>query len=487
MKKIGILLFVLCLFVCAASAENWKVSLDGSGQFTSLTEAVNQAAAGDTILLGSGVYDRDTESFPIVLDQPITIVGEKDAVLDSPRFTTLIEVTSDDVHISCVTFAIRKWGIVAKQSQRLILDDCTFYLADEECRTSSTAMWMEGMENCTLRNCHFEGLGVCVAGDPLSASSDDQAKLTGLCEVGTDPAYFTTHVFDHCTVNGKPLYYFINEENVVVPEDAGGMIVAFCDGVMVENVDVSDNSMGLEIVHCNNVTLRNVLSDRCGIFGTYIAFVQDALLDNVQVHFCNHGIDTRASKNVKVVNCLAEDSDQGIFWSMCEDSQTIDCQVIRCGFGYFAAVGQNNAIEHCSMTDNADGIYLQNEEKTTIQNCHVQGSTVAGLRLLNASCTMRDTLVEHSWTGALLYGAHDTLITVCQFVSNASANLYFADTNGLTISECDITGETKVHLETERTIKDTMIQNCTFSGQKEKMLKQKGDSDIVIIGDNWIE
>ena len=197
---------------------------------------------------GTGVYDEAAETFPILLDKPLTIRGEAGAVLDSPRFQTLVRVEADNVTITGVDFQVRKWGIVAACAQGMTLEDCTFTLADAECRTSSTALWMEGMKRCTLRSCAFNGVSVCVAGDPLSEASAGKAVLTGLCEVGEDLEYFTTHTIEGCTVNGKPLVYLVNQPNALVPEDAGGLIAVGCDGLTVRGLDVSDSSMGIEVV-----------------------------------------------------------------------------------------------------------------------------------------------------------------------------------------------------------------------------------------------
>lgn len=85
------------------------------GDFQTLTEAVAASSTGDTILLRAGVYG-EQETFPIVLDHAVTIEGEDGAVLDSPRFKTMISVTADGVTLRNIRFQVRKWGIVADVS-----------------------------------------------------------------------------------------------------------------------------------------------------------------------------------------------------------------------------------------------------------------------------------------------------------------------------------------------------------------------------------
>ena len=90
------LLMILGLCAGFAQAETYVVAVDGTGDFQTLTEAVAASSTGDTILLRAGVYG-EQETFPIALDHAVTIEGEDGAVLDSPRFKTMVSVTADGV------------------------------------------------------------------------------------------------------------------------------------------------------------------------------------------------------------------------------------------------------------------------------------------------------------------------------------------------------------------------------------------------------
>ena len=393
----------------------------------------------------------EQETFPIALDHAVTIEGEDGAVLDSPRFKTMLSVTADGVTLRNIRFQVRKWGIVADVSRAMMVEDCEFVLGDEECRTSSTAIWLRGMKKCAIRRCTFRQVGICIAGDPLSDKSEGKTVLTGMCEAGEDPEYFSTHEIADCTINGRPYYYFVGQDSLTVPTDAGGLIAVECNNLTVRDIDVSDSSMGLEIARSRNVTLENVSADRCGIFGTYLVFVQDAALRNVHVEQTNHGIDIRGSQNVVVTDSLALNCDQGVFFTHCTDCVLMDSHVQGCGFGYFSAVGNGNRVENCTFSDNADGIYLQNEPNAAITGCDVRQSRVTGLRILKSSCVCTDTTVADGWTGVIYYDSHDTTNENCDFSDNASANMYLGNGRGATIRNCRFSGETKAHLEVEGT------------------------------------
>ncbi|MDD3334412.1 MAG: right-handed parallel beta-helix repeat-containing protein [Eubacteriales bacterium] len=488
-KKVLLLLWVVLVFGCAgtALAKEITVSPDGQADYATITEAVAAAQAGDCVVLRESVYTAPAETFPVLLDKPLTLRGEGDVLLNSPPFTTLFKITSDDVTVTGIDFQVRKWGIVAAQSSRLTLEGCTFTLADETYRTSSTAIWMEAMKDCSIVNCSFTGVGVCVAGDPLSESSPGKAVLTGLCEVGEDEDYFITHRFENCTVNGKPLYYIVGGKDVVVPSDAGGLIAAYCDGITVKDADVSDSSMGLEIVHSSNVVLDHVTADRCGIFGTYVAFAEGGSFRYVTVRGTNHGIDTRASRNVTVEYCLAENCDQGIFFSMCTDTVMRECDVIDCGFGCFTAVGSGMQIYNCRFAGNCDGIYLQNERDTTIADCSIAASSVVGLRVLKSTGVCEDTELTGNWTGVIIYDSDGATIHHCTLTGNQSAGIYLGDTRNTEIAYCAFAGDTTVHFEFEGSFENTVISGCTLSGTEETMLRLKSDNMPKFVNNIWMQ
>ena len=487
-NKVVLLLLTLALLCCASAAfaKEIVVSPDGQADYASLVEASAAAEPGDTLILREGVYAAPAQTFPVVIDKPLHFQGEGTVILDSPRFATLLKITSDDVSITGVSFLVRKWGVVAAQSRRMTVENCTFTLADEASRTSSTAIWMEAMTDCRIKDCAFKGVGVCVAGDPLSESSHGKAVLTGLCEVGEKEAYFLSHSFENCTVNGKPLYYYPGGKDVVVPPDAGGVVAAYCDGITVNGADVSDSSMGLEIVHSKNVVLDHVTADRCGIFGTYVAFAEGGEIRNVTVRQTNHGIDTRASSGMAVKNCTAEDCEQGIFFSLCTGSVMLDCDIQNCGFGCFTAAGKGLRIADCRFDGNADGIYLQNEKSATISDCSIAGSTVVGLRVLKSGGTCERTILKDNWTGVIIYDSEGVSIRGCTLNGNHAAGIYMGDTRETTVSDCSFLGDTTAHFEFEGTFSNTTVSGCRLSGDAASMLRLKSDEMPAFADNTWI-
>ncbi|MEM3445690.1 MAG: NosD domain-containing protein, partial [Thermoplasmata archaeon] len=106
---------------------------------------------------------------------------------------------------------------------------------------------------------------------------------------------WNTHEIDTSNkVNGKPVYYYRNQNGGTVPSPAGQVILANCTGMTVENLDVSTASRGIQLgfssyntvknnnasgnaregiflvsSHCNTITNNNASGNSYGIYLWY--------------------------------------------------------------------------------------------------------------------------------------------------------------------------------------------------------------------------
>jgi len=73
---------------------------------------------------------------------------------------------------------------------------------------------------------------------------------------GTDPNHFVNDVDVSNTVNGKPIYYWVNRQNMEVPSDAGYVALANCTNVMVQNLNIINNRQGILLAYTTNTTIN---------------------------------------------------------------------------------------------------------------------------------------------------------------------------------------------------------------------------------------
>lgn len=64
---------------------------------------------------------------------------------------------------------------------------------------------------------------------------------------------------DHSnTINGKPIYYWINRHNETVSLDAGAVIIINSTNITVENLTITNNVEGIKLAYTQNSQIRNV-------------------------------------------------------------------------------------------------------------------------------------------------------------------------------------------------------------------------------------
>lgn len=81
---------------------------------------------------------------------------------------------------------------------------------------------------------------------------------TGIVISGDKLEYWNTHHIDTSnTIDGKPVFYWKNKNNNVVPTDAAQVFLANCTNIVVENLDLLESSIGIEMAFCSNNTILN--------------------------------------------------------------------------------------------------------------------------------------------------------------------------------------------------------------------------------------
>ncbi len=450
-------LFLMMLLAPSVGAETFAVSPGG------LTAALAQAKDGDILELADGYYGEPEETFPLTVARGVTIRPQEGAhpVVDAPAMKMAFRVEADGVTIQGLEIRFRRTGLYLI-GDNVTVEDCSILLADPAWRTSSCGAWMGGIRGAAFRNCAFTGCGIAVAGPPLSETSHLVPVLTGLFEVGESRDFFTTHTITDCTVNGKPLFYAAGQQSVVAPENAGEILIADCAEVLVRNADVSQASMGMEIIYCDNVRVENSRADECGVFGIYLAKLEQAVVDGCATRGTNHGIDIRACRNVTVQNSRADECDQGIFYSKVDGGLVKDCVVTSTGQGYFFAAGNHCQIYRCQAIDCENGMNIQKENDMLILGCTFRGCTICAARLDGSPTIFANNLLEDNWVAVMAYGDVPFNLMDNTIQGSGSCGLYLRDIAYSRISGNTITGSAGNCIEAQGEMNETLLTGNTL-------------------------
>lgn len=430
MKRLLLLLSVCLLLCCGAVAQGETILVSPDG--LSLTEALEKAVDGDEIVLAGGVYDDETEAFPIMIDKPVALRAKdgETPVISSPIQVAALQIRAPGVRMEGITISFHYSGMWLMADDATITG-CVFALADEQWRTSSCGIWVGGAKRMTLTNNVFDGCGIAMAGPRISESSAGLPVLTGMFEVGEDIEYFTTHTVENNTVNGRPLQYVLGLQDAVFAEEAGQVIAVQCKGVRFENMDVSRASIGFETAYCEDIVVRNVVADDCGIFGIYISKTTDGVITGCRADRGAHGIDVRAAERCVVVDCSTTGCGQGVFFSFAFNSAVRNCDIIDNGTGFFSASGDNNHMDGCLVQGNQLGMYVQHEPSFLMTNSTFADNWNTGARVTHGGFVCVDNTFDSNWVAAMTIDCGPVTYAHNIFTGSGNRDIYAQESRAM--------------------------------------------------------
>lgn len=314
---IGILTSAFDIQPARAEPETWHVDDDGPTDFPTIQEAISSSlvAEGDTIFVHSGTYYEN-----VVVNKTVSLIGENwnttvvRGVVPDSKWQSVIAIRSDFVTMANFTVTNGLKGIYIR-GRRSTVTDCVAY------------------EN---------GFGLVI--DPNIASGYSTNVLRrnqlfsntyNLLVVGH--WYFNDYVQDIDSsnlVNGKPVYYLVNEENIsITPE-------------------TYPNIGYLGIVGSTNVQIANLSLSRNGN-GLLVAFSQNTLIENVEVTYNYRGICLKNSPQTIVNHCNLSYNSQGAFMYYSDNVKIEENRISHNEAGIFLMCSNSNEICHNDFVGNS--------------------------------------------------------------------------------------------------------------------------------------
>jgi len=282
----------------------------------SIQEAINSAQSGDTIFVHNGTY---TEN--VVVNKTVSLIGENrlNTIIDGSGGGTVVEIAANNTNISRFTIQNGFWGISLGGSNNIVIGNNVV--------SNQRVGILLGGSNNTLRDNNITG-----------SQLNLYLSTWGHCNFDIDPSN---------TVDGKPVYYLVNQSNEQIPQDAGYVAAVNCTNITVRNLNLQKNIHGVLFVNTTHSTIENV-----------------TVLDTP------YGIFLRDSNN----NTICKNTVSG-FWEMQDgiwldgsgnnvSSNTLSVEI---GVGFFIE-GPRNTIINNSFIECGGGIRVESENNTIYHN-----------------------------------------------------------------------------------------------------------------------
>ena len=256
---IGIIFLLICISVNSSIGNTVEKKSDipnsngktlyvggaGPNNFTKIQDAIDNSSDGDIVFVYNGTYFEN-----VVVESSISLIGEDKniTIIDGKQEECTINLASENSIIKSFTitgggfdtdvFTNFFWaGIRVTGSNNII---CNNIFIKNRFGISGVRV-----TNLTIKDNVFLEDGIV-----FTSYENDGRPILKL-------KYFT-HNIENNIVNGKPLYYFFNEQDKLIDNwEVGQLVLVNCYNLKIKNVSISKTDIGMTLAFCNDCLIEN--------------------------------------------------------------------------------------------------------------------------------------------------------------------------------------------------------------------------------------
>lgn len=351
--------------------------------YPTIQEALNEANEGDTIYVGPGIYNECV----IISTSYLTVLGSGESCVivgDSDAHTVEISRARN------VTFSgfllngsnVLPWaGIHVSQS-------CNINLTDN------------------IVTNHYRGIYLWDSSFDVLNNNSMFRNCYNLEVWGLTLSHFLHEICSSNTVNGKPVYYWVNNRDCQVPSDAGYVALVNSSSITVTSLNLSGNGQGMLLAYTDNSTIRNVTCSN-NIRGIHMVLSDNnTVLESNVSNNVESGILLVSSSYNDLIKNNVSDSESGIYLSF---SSLLPWR------------SRDNLLDENSVRRNYDGIILSSAENNRIGYNEIVKNERCGLMLMDSfsNAILMNTIVSNEY-GVQMYSSSDNILHHNNFIDNTA-------------------------------------------------------------------
>jgi parallel beta-helix repeat protein len=448
----------------ATSEEYPVLNLNNTLGYHSIQQAIINGATlnGDTIYVKSGTYKEN-----IIIDKAVNLIGEEKetTILDGNNIGSVLRILASGANITNFTI---KNGNALEGGQNItdttallsiILQYYDLYYSqttldistlnttllenianqiDEIYKSNpdlftSAGIILSGADNCTIVNNIVTDNN---KGIIISSSTNNTLKNNilinnkhGFGVIGQTVEHYSNYVDTSNSVNGKPIYYLINQHNIEVPPDTGFLALVNCTTITAQNLQLSNNYNGLLLVNTfNSKIVNNLFTDNYEGLKIVSSANNTLLNNNMNNNTYNLNIDLTLLSDIDNSNKI--DGKTIYIWNN-QQNKTIPEDA-----GYIALINCSDiTVKNLQLNNNIQGIQLINTTNSHITNnsfCNLNfaiqvNSSVNNLITQNEfnanqqGIVIDNTSKQNKITNNI-FNAHDSAVTISKSRDNTIQN-----------------------------------------------------------------
>ncbi|MBU4056274.1 MAG: right-handed parallel beta-helix repeat-containing protein [Proteobacteria bacterium] len=318
--------------------------------YTSVQAAINDAIAGDTILVDSGTYYEQ-----VVVNRQLILRGNDTGiglpVVDARGSGSAITLAANGIILEGFNTTNSSYGIYITSNNCIIRNnnasDNNYY-----------GIFIINSNNNTLNynNVHSNmnyGIYLESSNNNTLTGNNISKNMRGIFVWGSDKKNFDNTIDSTNKVNGKPVYYIFDQKNIVLDQiNAGHISLAYSSNIIIRNSNVSSGD-GVNLLYSDNNTL-NYNTANANWIGTLLVSSFNNTLSGNNASNNDIGLYLYYSNNNTLTGNIASDNRYGIFLSSSNNNTVVGNNASNNFYGTQISSSSNNILYQNNLVNNSN-------------------------------------------------------------------------------------------------------------------------------------
>jgi len=229
---LSVMLIVLSPSLILSRASSVNSCIMVPGDYSSIQTAIDNAEEGSTILVSPGIYVEDVR-----ISKRLTIIGSGNStVIENNGASKTIEILRGVNGAALANLFVNASGAASTG----------IYVGGEDCN----------IQNITVAN-HDTGMLIYDSSGNFLRNNRMINNRHNLEVWGLSLSHFLHDIDATNLVDGRKVYYWVNEQDKIVPTDAGYVAIVNSTNITIKDVNLTRNYSGILLAYTTNSLILN--------------------------------------------------------------------------------------------------------------------------------------------------------------------------------------------------------------------------------------
>ena len=298
---------------------------------------------------------------------------------------------------------------------------------------------------------------------------------------GGREVFESTTISSNNTINGDPIVYLVGESNHTVSEDAGQVILAYCQNITIAGIS-SNDSIGISLTESFDCIVQECMLTNSSDGIVVEGCVRTSILNTTLALGETDGINVRDSVDTLIQgNVLSGNARYGI--RIISDELSWDtikvCTISGSGKSGLSVSGKEISISRVELWNNIIGMDLE-VHNSTLSFITIHNSSYAGIQLAGTHNDLNNLTVRSSGAGISLDLAVVNIISHSLFENNTNGIHLTIATSETTVQHCQFLKNTEYGIRTELpqfSEQGNVFRNNTFKANGKGSISSEPEYD----------